>query len=283
MFTNLPKISVITINYNNSDGLNKTIQSVVSQSYNNIEYIVIDGGSCDDSKRIIENWGKQIDFWISEPDHGIYNAMNKGIAAATGEYLIFINSGDLLTHDRIIEQAVHQGMDQELVFGNIIYVGENLEREWIVDDELTFETFYKATIPHPSTFIKKSLFEMVGLYNEGNKIVSDWEFFMLAVCKYNCSYKHINLTIARFYLGGISSDPNNYDMLSREQSMALKKHFPLFLKDYERSEQTKEALRKVRNYVKMKKFIKGLLKREYKLNWPSFVNPVSSVSAHHVS
>lgn len=283
MLPNLPKISVITINYNNADGLNKTIQSVVSQSYKNIEYIVIDGGSFDGSKSIIEDHDKQISFWVSEPDQGVYNAMNKGIAAARGEYLIFINSGDLLAHDQIIEQAVNQGLDQDLVYGDIIYVEEQLERKWIVDDELTFETFYKATIPHPGTFIKKSLFEMVGLYNERNKIVSDWEFFMLAVCKYNCSYKHINLTIALFFQGGISSDPRNYDILASEQALALKKHFPLFIKDYERSEQTKEVLRKVRKYVEIKMFIKGLFKREYMPNWPKLINHVNSFSATNVN
>lgn len=283
MFPNLPKISVITINYNNAEGLNKTIQSVVSQSYRNIEYIVIDGGSFDGSKSIIDDQKERIAFWVSEPDHGIYNAMNKGITAATGEYLIFINSGDLLYHDQIIEQAVNRGLDQDLVYGDLIFVEEKQEREWIVDDELTFGTFYKATIPHPSTFIKRSLFDTVGLYNERNKIVSDWEFFMLAVCKYNCSYKHINLTIARFFQGGISSDPMNYGVIVCEQSIALKKHFPLFIKDYERSEQTKEALRKVRNYIKMKRFIKGLFKREYILNWPKFVGDVSSVSVTNVN
>ena len=87
-------ISIITINYNNSTGLRKTIQSVIAQTYNNIEYIVIDGGSTDDSKSIIEEYEKDIDFWVSEPDGGIYPAMNKGTSHAHGDYCIYMNSGD---------------------------------------------------------------------------------------------------------------------------------------------------------------------------------------------
>lgn len=258
------KISIVTINYNNAKGLEETINSVIAQTYKNIEYVVIDGGSDDGSKDLITAREEQIAYWVSEPDEGVYNAMNKGILAATGDYLIFINSGDLLIHNGVINQAVGLGLDRDLVYGNLICVEAGLEKKWVVDDELSFETFYKATIPHPATFIKRSLFEMIGLYNERNKIVSDWEFFMLATCKYNCSYKHIDLTLTRFFQGGISSDPKNYEMLARERTIALKEHFPFFIKDYEKSEQTKEALRKVRKYVKAKKFVKGLFKKRRK-------------------
>lgn len=255
------KISIVTINFNNAQGLQKTISSVLAQTYNNIEYILIDGGSIDGSVEILKRFKDEVAYWISEPDTGVYNAMNKGISAATGEFLLFINSGDVLLNESVIDEAVSFGLDRDLVYGDIVYIESGTERKWVVDDKLSFETFYKATIPHPATFIKRSLFEVIGLYNENNKIVSDWEFFMLATCKYNCSYKHIDLCVAMFYQGGMSSDPENYPILTRERAATLNAHFPFFIKDYERLEQTTEALRKVRRYVKVKNFVKELFNK----------------------
>lgn len=262
MLNNTPKISIITINFNNKVGLDRTIRSVINQSYTHIEYIVIDGGSEDGSKEVLERYTEKIAYVISEPDHGIYNAMNKGIRAATGEYLLFLNSGDNLVNNQIIEKVANHGLNEDLVYGDIIFVkGEELT-DWIADDELSFVTFYEHTIPHPATFIKRTLFETVGLYNEDYKIVSDWEFFLLATCRFNCSYKHISLTIAEFYMDGISADPKNDKLLLAERTAILKHHFPYFIKDYEAHKATKEALRKVRKYVKLKRFVKGLFKKQ---------------------
>jgi glycosyltransferase involved in cell wall biosynthesis len=256
-----PKISIITINYNNKTGLDKTIQSVVNQSYSNIEYIVIDGNSTDGSRDVLALYRDQISRAVSEPDLGIYNAMNKGIKAASGDYLLFLNSGDNLIDHLVIEKAVSYGMKEDLVYGDIVYVNGEERTDWVAANVLTFQTFYENTIPHPATFIRRNLFDLVGLYNEEYKIVSDWEFFLLATCRYNCSYKHINLMITQFYLDGISGDPNNYQKLLAEREIILKKHFPYFIEDYEVHKRIKEQLRKVRKYVKLKRFIKGLFKK----------------------
>nr|WP_121269738.1 glycosyltransferase family 2 protein [Pedobacter schmidteae] len=262
MFFNKPKVSIITVNYNNKAGLDKTIQSVTSQSYPNIEYIVIDGGSDDGSKAVLTKYNDKLAYAVSEPDKGIYNAMNKGIKVATGEYLLFLNSGDNLIDDQVIEKAVQYGLAEDLVYGDLVYVNGEIYTDWIAEDELTFDSFYEHTIPHPSTFIKRSLFETVGLYNEQLKIVSDWEFFLLATCRYNCSYKHINLPITHFYMDGISADPMNYESLLAERAAVLKRHFPFFLKDYEGHKKIKEQLRKVKKYVKLKGLVKGLFKKQ---------------------
>jgi len=255
------KISIITINYNDAAGLEKTIKSVISQTYKNIEYIVIDGDSGDDSKSILKRYEEQVDFSISEPDTGIYNAMNKGIAVAKGDYLLFINSGDVLLDSQVIEQAVLLELDKDLIYGNIVFVEGDKTRDWVVEDILSFETFYRSTIPHPATFIKRDLFQKIGVYSEDYRIVSDWEFFLLATCKYNCSYKHINLFLTKFFQDGISADPKNFLTLISERKAVLLKHFPLFVTDYEQYTQVKEDLRKVRKYVKAKKFVKGIFKK----------------------
>ena len=100
----MKQISIITINYNNASGLEKTIRSVVEQTYNEYEYIIIDGASSDKSKEVIQEYQRYIDFWCSEKDSGIYNAMNKGIQKASGEYLLFLNSGDVLNNSAVLDR-----------------------------------------------------------------------------------------------------------------------------------------------------------------------------------
>ena len=257
------KISIITINYNNAAGLEKTICSIVAQTYRFIEYILIDGGSADGSKDVINRYAGNFAYSISEPDTGIYSAMNKGIRAATGDYLLFINSGDILLNDSVIEEAIRFRLDKDLVSGNIVFSEGKDLRDWIVDEEISFRTFYESTIPHPGTFIKRELFEEVGLYNEQYTIVSDWDFFLLATCKFNCSYKHINLSISLFFLDGISANPENFSIMLAERGDVLNRHFPFFIKDYEKYKDLEQDFRKVRKYAKAKKVINRFLKGKY--------------------
>lgn len=257
MFSNSPKISIITINYNNMDGLSKTIQSVVAQSYPNIEYLVIDGGSVDESKHIIRAQEEKIAHWVSEPDSGIYNAMNKGIMAATGEYLLFINSGDVLVNNEVIADLTRQKPVADLICGNLIFEKEAGPEEWIPADELSFKTFLYSTIPHPSTMIKRQLFNIVGMYNENNKIVSDWEFFLLAVCKHNCTYQHVDIFVTQYSDGGVSSNPQNFSTIDEERQLVLNKYFPYFIKDYVAHEAEIAAIRKKNKiHHKIKRFFK---------------------------
>lgn len=249
------KISIITINYNNANGLEKTIVSVLNQGYENIEYLVIDGGSTDSSNIVIENYQSKLDYWVIEPDKGIYDAMNKGIKKATGDYLLFINSGDCLVNETVIYQALCTEFNSDLIYGNMYFLNLQKRREWIPPNELTFQMFYESTLPHPSTFIKRSLFNLVGLYNEDLRIVADWEFFMLAVCKYNCSYKHIDLFITDFDEEGISSDPENLNLIKMERETVFYKYFASFVKDYQQHELQRSELRKARHFLRVRKIV----------------------------
>lgn len=118
----MKQISIITINYNNASGLEKTIRSVVEQTYNEYEYIIIDGASSDKSKEVVQGYQQYIDFWCSEKDSGIYNAMNKGIQRASGEYLLFLNSGDILSDSAVLSD-IHSFCRERILFMGIYFYG----------------------------------------------------------------------------------------------------------------------------------------------------------------
>jgi len=203
------KLSIITINYNNAVGLEKTIESVVSQTFTEYEYIIIDGASTDASIEVIKNHKKHIFYWISEPDSGVYNAMNKGIEKATGKYCMFLNSGDELSDENCISDLIDSADDEDIVFGNIKFNGNTIN----FSDKLTFYNLRWGYIPHPATIIKRSLFNSIGIYNESHKSASDWEFWIKAIVLNNCSYKHIPRIIAKIDSPGLSSLNNSEETI----------------------------------------------------------------------
>jgi glycosyltransferase involved in cell wall biosynthesis len=257
MTSKKPLISIITINYNNAEGLKRTIASVINQSFKDIEYIVIDGGSTDESNAVIAEFNDGIHFHISEKDSGIYNAMNKGIKNANGSYLLFLNSGDSLIDDNIINDVVYFGLDKDLIYGNLLFFTAEKEWIWNMPDQLSFETFYNTTIAHPSTFIKKSLFDEIGFYDEELSIVSDWKFFTLACAKYNCTYKHISKVISRYSFDGLSSKAENLVKIESEREKVLNKEFSFFIKDYKSHSSLKKEMKKINYFIKIRRFFKG--------------------------
>lgn len=228
------KLSIITINRNNAEGLRKTIESVVSQTYTDFEYIIIDGASTDESIEIIKQHADKISYWVSEPDKGIYNAMNKGILKATGQYCLFINSGDWLYNETVIGEALSINFCEDIVYGSIINIyGKDIVTEEYPDEQnIDFDWFLHSTIPHGSSFIKRDLFTSIGLYSEDYRIVSDWEFFLVAICKYNCSLKKVKIPIYYFDNNGISSEECSEKLIRTERELTLQKHFPKIINGY---------------------------------------------------
>lgn len=226
MISDKMKLSVITINYNNVKGLKKTIDSVINQTYKDFEYIVIDGASNDGSIDIIKEYKSKIDYWVSEKDKGIYNAMNKGILAAKGNYLLFLNSGDCLVSNKILATAASYLGQYSILYGDGVITGEGDKEILIkIPDQLTLKHFTRASLFHPSTFIKRELFDTYGLYNEKNKIVSDWEFFLKTIVVNNVSAKKIDLVVSKAEDGGMSRDVKNTDLLWAEIGDGLKRYY----------------------------------------------------------
>lgn len=225
----MKKISIITINYNNREGLERTLDSIHRQTYTNYEQAVIDGASTDGSAEIIGEHGERFSYWVSEKDRGIYHAMNKGILQAKGEYLLFLNSGDWLAADDTLEKvAPLLESGEDIVCGNIIYEKDGREKS-VGTPPSTVEQLYLCSpflsLPHQSSFIKRNLFDN-NLYNENNRIVSDWEFFLRCFIRKNCTYKRIPLTIVFFDTTGISSNPENRKLIEKEQQEVLGTIFP---------------------------------------------------------
>jgi glycosyltransferase involved in cell wall biosynthesis len=246
----MSKLSIITINYNNLKGLRKTMQSVVKQTWQEFEYIVIDGGSTDGSAAFIESRSEHIDYWVSESDKGIYNAMNKGILKATGDYLLFLNSGDHFYSDTILQENKSHLKNFDLIYFSIEFAGPKTSKIISYPQKLIFSDFYVGTLCHQSTFIKKDLFGKLGLYDENLRFVSDWKFFILALFKYNCSYLKVNAILATYYLDGLSSDLTNREMLYSERQQVLNSDFKGYIEDMN---QLIEARSIVSNFKKSKK------------------------------
>ena len=219
------KLSIITINYNNKDGLQKTIDSVISQIYKDFEWIIIDGGSTDGSKELIEQYADYITYWVSEPDKGIYNAMNKGIKIAEGEYLLFLNSGDWLVSAHTLNRVFDRFCRADIIYGNLLYDKKKVERaSGFHNDYIACIDLIKGTLFHPSTFIKRELFEKYGYYDETLKIVADWKFFLYVIAIKGCSVKYINEDISCFDVNGISS--TQIVLRKKEREKVLLELFP---------------------------------------------------------
>lgn len=251
-----PFLSIITVNYNNLEGLKKTMASVFNQTWQEFEYIVIDGGSSDGSKMYLESNSDKINCWISEPDNGVYHAMNKGIAKASGDYLLFLNSGDHFYNDKSLKENYSHLLDYDLIYFKIRVV-ENA-KTYIKEypEILSFSYFVKDTLPHPATFIKKEMFKKVGLFNEDFKIVSDWKFFLDAACKYQASYKYVNQTLSVFYLDGMSSMPENRNIIFNEKQEVLSSSYSRYLQDLDDTLKLRDEIAS----LKKSRIIKWLVK-----------------------
>lgn len=239
------QLSIITINYNDQKGLEDTFKSVFAQTYQQFEYVVIDGGSTDGSKAFLEQYADKIDYWVSEKDTGIFNAMNKGIKAAKGDYLLFLNGGDTFYNQEVLANAVQQiSNTYQIYYGDVQRVfNDGTKKIKTYPKELKFSFFVDSAIAHQSAIVKKSLFDKVGYFNESYKIFADWEFFVLAVCKYDVPYKHLGVIVANYDMGGVSSQSDAQLKYWGERELTYEKYFSPFKEDYKELMQLK-ALQK---------------------------------------
>jgi len=221
-----PLISVITVCYNEEKGIEKTCESIVNQSNKNFEWIVIDGKSTDGTLDIIGKYKKQIGYFVSEKDRGVYDAMNKGISKSSGKYLLFLNGGDSFVEKNILEKVSSfikkDKLQSEIYYGNAIYGnGEVVDFSKAV---LNKSFFLNKTISHQATFIKRQLFQKYGNYNPNYKIVADFDFWVKAIVKNKIKTKYLPIAVSIFNLEGIGS---NYKLAKKqieERNAVLQKY-----------------------------------------------------------
>lgn len=233
------KLSIITVNLNNRDGLQKSIDSVICQTFHDFEWIVIDGGSNDGSKELIEQYAEHFVYWVSEPDKGVYNAMNKGIKVAKGEYLQFLNSGDWLYNETTLERCFSHSFNADIVYGNLFFCRGEVMEPYYYPQKLSFRFLYKKSLGHPATFIKRSILQST-LYDETFKIVSDWKFFLTQALN-NKEFYYINEFISCFDTTGISSSSGL--LIEKERDAVLQEAVnPIIVEDYKTIDKLEDAL-----------------------------------------
>ena len=273
------KLSIITINYNNAEGLRKTLASVAAQTYRDIEHIVIDGASIDGSVDIIREYEDKVErvkdermkvIWSSEKDDGIYNAMNKGIRRATGDYIQILNSGDVLAAPDVTERMVaalearndemshadalnepHTLNDEKvgILYGNMIkkdYTSGKVKGK-SKDVEYSLRQYYRATLNHDCCYIRRDLFERYGLYDESLKIVSDWKWFLQAIGLGNVKPVYVDIDVTHFDTTGISE--TNLELRNNERRQVLKEVMPpAVLADYDAHAFDAEQMNRLRKH-----------------------------------
>jgi glycosyltransferase involved in cell wall biosynthesis len=196
-------LSIITVNKNNAQGLEKTIQSVIGQTASNYEYIIIDGASGDGSVDIIEKYSEKINSWVSEPDTGIYNAMNKGIRKASGDYCLFLNSGDWLINPKTLKDIFTEIKGDGDIYYTDKKVFKGKTRKYPVT--LSIYDLIMEPLNHQNTFIRRSLFQDHNYYNENLNISADWEFFLNEFWIHKSKFIYLSTNIAFFDTLGIGS------------------------------------------------------------------------------
>ncbi|MBR5082886.1 MAG: glycosyltransferase [Bacteroidales bacterium] len=235
------KLSIITINRNNASGLEKTMQSVAAQTYKEFEYIIVDGASTDGGIEVIESFESKFGHlkWVSEPDSGIYNAMNKGIRMASGDYIQILNSGDCLAKEDVTERmlcALGKTSGPSILYGNMVKCfpdGYRMVDKSFAGQEITMLGMYTGTLNHDPAYIRRDLFDKYGYYEESLKIVSDWKWYLQAIILGGEKPKYVDMDVTLYDMTGISETNKELDQTERKQ--VLEQLFPeAVLKDYER-------------------------------------------------
>lgn len=227
------KISIITINYNDAEGLRKTLASVASQTYTDIEHIIVDGASTDGSVDVIREY-ETVNLsstnpirivWVSEKDKGIYDAMNKGVAKSSGEYLLFLNGGDALASPTVIEDVIPYLNDTDFVIGRSYFSNEGKRcgaSPLLSENDMSMYYMYLHGINHQSAFIRRNLL-IDTPYDTNVRISADWLFFVQTIVMQSATVKFVDLFFSDFDLTGVSS---NNEAVLKEREEVLKKILP---------------------------------------------------------
>jgi len=231
---------------------------VLEQSFKSVEYIVIDGASTDGSTGVLETYNKQLSYWVSEPDEGIYDAMNKGIDQATGEYILFLNSGDSLYNKNVLNDFAKYKTQEDIVYGNANFV--NLDGSSylkIMPSKLDGLMIFERTLNHQCIFHNKRIFENGKRYDLKYQMLADWALYNEVILINQGTYKHLDLIISNYDTSGFSSDSKNKIIMQADRNQFYASHvdyfLPLILGQY-------KTLKKEHDRLKSRRLIKAALR-----------------------
>ncbi len=238
------KVSIITVVYNRADVIRDTIESVLSQTYKNIEYIIIDNASTDGTINVVNEYKDQISKIISEPDNGLYDAINKGINYATGDIIGLIHSDDFYLDNLVIQRVVDtfKKENKHMLFADLLYIkGDNKDKVLRYYSAKNFKVEklkYGFMPPHPTLFVKKEVYEKYGLYKIDYKIAADYEMFVRLLLVNQLSFSYIHLPIVKMRVGGVSSGgirrkiESNIEVVRAIKSNGIKTNHLVILRKY---------------------------------------------------
>jgi glycosyltransferase involved in cell wall biosynthesis len=222
-----PKISVVTVCRNEERSIEGTLQSVLQQTYLNLEYIVIDGQSTDRTREIIEKHLENIDYYVSEADAGTYDAMNKAIKHSNGDYLFFLNGGDKLYSDDSLQLLIENSKGEDIIYGDLVVEhpdGNDIRVHH--SSHTSYLKFVTGTIPHPASMVKRILFDKFGLFDLAYRISADYEFFLRVCFQPGVSTQHVPVIVSVFNEEGMSSNEEFFSLRQRERQTIQRKHLP---------------------------------------------------------
>lgn len=225
------KVSIITICYNRAQTIQKCIESVLQQNHSNIEYIVIDGNSKDGTQQIIGSFGNQVTHFVSEPDQGMYDAINKGLAIATGDVIGLLHSDDTFYDEKVVSKIVKAFENNPQIdglYGNGIYTTNDNEQRLVrnrIGGNFHINRIKTGWLPlHPTVYLKKEVFEKYGGYNLNFKIASDTEFLLRYLYKYRIRMHYLNEYIVKMRMGGLSTTASHAIKVLQEDYRIYKFH-----------------------------------------------------------
>lgn len=221
-----PRLSIITVTLNNKDGLARTLNSVRNQSMQEFEYVVIDGASTDGSREFLASNSGVIAKYISEPDKGIYDAMNKGIRMASGEYLLFLNAGDTFITNNSLLELFSFPWKGDFLYADVRIVDRFRSREKQYPPTISPLFLYIDTICHQTQVIRRDLFSKIGMYDIRTKIVADYDFLVKAFFTKNIIFQHVPYTLTNYNLFGISAHPSVQTYIQEARKAIQRNYFP---------------------------------------------------------
>ncbi len=220
-------LSIITVCKNQAEDIALTCASVAGQTWKDFEWIVVDGASGDGTQEVLSRWRDSMTAYVSEPDTGVYNAMNKGLRRASGRWVLFLNGGDRLAADSTLAEVFRQEYGEDVLFGDEIREGKKKTSGYVsVPRGCPFDKLFFAchTIPHQSAFIRRELFDRCGPYDENYNIAGDWEKWIVFAAR-GCMFRHLEMVVSIFKKGGMSANRSYKERQDAEMAGMLQTHF----------------------------------------------------------